>query len=143
MSSGALRLPQRIAPIPIPIVKMGDAGSVGPVHRSILSAFTKRNRVDAGSEYPFLWNHDRQRGPKTQDKMLTPPDSSGSIKRGKEEDAARLWARSSHLHINSDFQFNANATAAAFTRMARGRGQGLAQLSDGVGRAGEGDLRMA
>ena len=123
MSSGALRLPQRITPIPIPIVKMGEVGNVGPVDRLLISAFSRRRRVDAGSEYPFLWNHDRQRGPKTQDKMLTPPDSSGSIKRGKEEDAARLWARSSHLHINRDFQFNANATAAAFTRMRVGGGR--------------------
>lgn len=123
MASGALRLPQRITPIPIPIAKMGEVGEVGPVHRLFLNAYSKRNRVNAGSEYPFLWNHDKQSGPKTQDKMLTPPDSSGTIKRGKSEDAAKLWARASHLHINSDFQFNANATAAAYTNARAGGGR--------------------
>ncbi len=123
MASGALRLPQRITPVPIPIVKMGEVGEVGPVHRLLRNAFSIRNGADAGSEYPFLWNHDRQRGPKTQDKMLTPPDSSGRIQRGKSEDAAKLWARAGRLHINSDFQFNANSTAAAYTRARTGGGR--------------------
>ena len=123
MASGALRLPQRITPIPIPIVKMGTVGQVGPVDRLLRNAFSIRNGADAGTEYPFLWNHDRQRGPKTQDKMLTPPNSSGRIQRGKAEDAAKLWARASRLHINRDFQFNANATAAAYTSARTGGGR--------------------
>ena len=123
VASGSLRLPQRITPVPIPTVKMGEVGEVGPVHRRFLSAFSKRNSVNAGSEYPFLWNHDKQRAPKTQDKMLTPPDSSGRIKRGKEKEADALWNRASRLHVNMDFQFNANATAAAFTRMRTGGGR--------------------
>ena len=116
LANGSLSLPQRIAPIAVPIVKIGQIGKVGPVHRLIQGAFEKRSGADAGTEYPMLWNHDKVGGKKTQDRMATPPDSAGVIKPGKAEDAERIWEwAASHLHINSDFRFNANSTSAAFT----------------------------
>lgn len=114
LAGGELHLPQRIEPIAVPITRIGQVGSVGPVHRSILAAFNKRDGADSGTEYPMLWNHDK-RGQHIQVQMLTPPDSAGVIKRGKEADAAKLWAQASHLHINQEFQFNANPTAAVLT----------------------------
>ena len=62
----------------------------------------------------MLWNHDK-RGQRQQVQMLTPPDSSGRVKPGKEAEATRIWEQASHLHINQEFQFNANPTAAGFT----------------------------
>lgn len=116
LARGSLSLPQRIAPIAVPIVKIGEIGRVGPVDRLIRSAFEKRIGADAGTEYPMLWNHDKAGGKKTQDRMATPPDSAGVIRPGKSEDADRIWQwTASHLHINRDFRFNANATSAAFT----------------------------
>ena len=123
LAAGMLHLPQRITPIPVPIVKIGEIGDIGPVDRLLTSSFTKKSGANPGTEYPFLWNHDKVRGPKTQDRMLTPPDSSGTIKPNKEQDAARIWTRASHLHINRDFQFNANATAAAYTNKSTGGGK--------------------
>lgn len=114
LAKGELRLPQRLEPIAVPIARIGQIGRVGPVHRAILMAFDKQDGANVGTEWPMLWNHDK-RGQHQQVQMLTPPDSSGRVKPGKEADAARIWEYASHLHINQEFQFNANPTAAGFT----------------------------
>lgn len=111
LARGNLYLPQRIEPVAIPITRMGQLGRVGPVHRAILNAFSRKAGADSGTEYPMLWNQNSL----AQVSMATEPDSAGSIKEGKAAESARIWARSSHLHINMDFRFNANPTAAAFT----------------------------
>ena len=124
LGQGELRLPQRSDSLSIPIARIGDIGRVGPVHRTILSAFATKKGADSGSEYPMLWNHDEpvkrdKNGliinPPQQFRMATPPDMAGTVKAGKAAAAAKVWATASHLHINMDFQFNANPTAAAFT----------------------------
>ena len=112
---GKLHLPQRSYPVSIPIVKLGNLGRVGPVDRLIVAAFSKRKGFNVAVEFPMLWNHDA-RGRVTQDRMLTPPDSTGFIKSGKSTEADMIWQRASNLHINRDFQFNANATVACFTQ---------------------------
>lgn len=114
LAKGELLLPQRAGHIRIPIVRMGRIGRVGPVHRSILTAFRKREGYGPGTEYPMLWKHDELKG-KTQTSMSVSPDSSGSIKRGKHDDVAKIWSTATHLHICNDFGFNANATVACFT----------------------------
>ena len=111
LARGSLYLPQRIDPVAIPMTRMGQAGRVGPVHRAILNAFSRQAGANSGTEYPMLWNQDSRK----QVKMATEPDSAGTIKAGKEQESARVWAQSSRLHINMDFRFNANPTAAAFT----------------------------
>ena len=119
---GELHLPQRAAPIDIPMVEVGNITSVGPVHRDITgrvnSPFRKRDSYESADEYPMLWNHAR-RGQNPQNAMLTTPDSYGEVRADEEEAAQQMWDRfAAHLHINGDFQFNANATAAAFTERA-------------------------
>ena len=111
LARGNLYLPQRIDPVAIPMTRMGQAGRVGPVHRAILNAFSRKAGANSGTEYPMLWNQNSGK----QVSMATEPDSAGIIKAGKEEASARIWAQSSRLHINMDFRFNANPTAAAFT----------------------------
>ena len=114
LGEGELRLPRRVEPLPIPITTLSRVGQVGPVHRKILSVFTKREGYNPGTEYPMLWNHDEMKG-KTQVRMSVPPDSSGFIKPGKLEKAAELWHTAGHLHLCNDFGFNANAIIAAWT----------------------------
>ena len=111
LARGSLYLPQRIDPVAIPMTRMGQVGRVGPVHRAILNAFSRKAGANSGTEYPMLWNQNSRK----QVKMATEPDSAGAIKAGKEAESARVWAQSSRLHINMDFRFNANPTAAAFT----------------------------
>ena len=112
--NGRLFLPQRMDPILVPIVRMGEIGRVGPVDRLATLAFERRKGCTEGTEYPMLWNHDPP-GVQTQHQMLTPPDSSGFVKPGKQTEAVSVWERASNLHINRDFQFNANRTVASFT----------------------------
>ena len=119
LSRGKLLLPQRNNPVPVPMTRMGKIGRVGPVDRDIASGprepgrgpFTKHDGANSGTEWPFLWNHDS----KSQQCMMTMPDSHGIPKKDRRDDASTLWERVSNLHINRDFQFNANSTSAAFT----------------------------
>ena len=111
LARGNLYLPQRIDPVAIPMTRMGQVGRVGPVHRAILNAFSRRAGANSGTEYPMLWNQNSR----VQVSMATAADSAGIIKPGQERDSVRIWAAASYLHINMDFRFNANPTAAAFT----------------------------
>ena len=111
---GDLHLPQRVEPVSIPVTTLAKVGKAGPVHRQLLSVFTKRDGYNPGTEYPMLWKHDETRG-KTQIRMQVPPDSSGFIKPGQELDALELWQTASHLHICNEFRFNSNALGACYT----------------------------
>lgn len=114
LAQGNLHLPQRIDTTSVPMTTLAKVGEVGPVHRKILSVFTKREGYDPGTEYPMLWNHDELKG-KTQVRMSVPPDSSGFIKPGQSEKAPEIWHTAGHLHLCNDFGFNANAIIAAWT----------------------------
>ena len=119
LSQGKLLLPQRTTPIEIPMTRMGRIGQVGPVHRDIYGGpkepkrgpFLKNDRANSGTEWPFLWNRDS----KKQQNMEVLPDSHGTVKPDKEEDAEKLWGRASHLHITNEFRFNSSATCAVYT----------------------------
>ncbi len=63
--------------------------------------------------YPSLWNRDSNR----ERAMIVEPDSEATVRRGKEERAAEIWATSSRAHHNRDMQFNANSLSVAFTGM--------------------------
>ena len=119
LTQGKLLLPQRVESIPIPITRLGDIGQVGPVHRLYSSAFARSKGANAGTEYPFLWNHDFR----NQDRMLVSPDSSGELREGMESAGIRLWGSASHLHISCEVAFNSNPTAAAFTTRRTGGGR--------------------
>ena len=119
LSQGRLMLPQRTKPIEIPITRMGKIGRVGPVHRDISGGpkapkrgpFFKNDGANSGTEWPFLWNRDSSK----QQSMEVMPDSHGSVKPDKENEAETLWCRASNLHISNECRFNSNATCAVFS----------------------------
>ena len=119
LTQGELLLPQRIEAVHLPITRLGDLGQIGPVHRLFSSAFARSKGANAGTEYPFLWNHDFRR----QDRMLVSPDSSGELREGMESAGMRLWDSASNLHISCEVAFNSNPTAAAFTNRRAGGGR--------------------
>ena len=119
LAEGKLLLPQRTTHVPIPITVMGKIGRVGPVHRDIAGGpretargpFTKHDGANSGTEWPFLWNRDSQK----QQSLEVMPDSHGTIKTEREEEAEDIWQRASNLHISNEFRFNSNAACSAFT----------------------------
>ena len=119
LAEGKLLLPQRTTHVPIPITVMGKIGRVGPVDRDIAGGlretnrgpFTKLDGANSGTEWPLLWNRDSAK----QQSLELMPDSHGTIKTERDEEAADIWQRASNLHISKEFRFNSNATCAAFT----------------------------
>ena len=112
LTCGELTLPQSVEPVRVPIVRLGEIGKVGPVHRNFDNAFTRTDGVGPGTEFPFLWSHDAD----VQYKMIASPDSSGELRPGQEENGMRDWKKASHLHISCEVAFNSNPTAAVFTK---------------------------
>lgn len=117
------RLP-RAGDLPVPVARLGEAGSPGPVHRDISG--TDRATGDHRGPfdikplltghtptYPVLWAHDAGSGRESQIEVR--PDTQGRIRAGMEERALEVWASSTRLHINLDFQLNSQALAACVT----------------------------
>ncbi len=119
LASGNLRLPRRLATIPIPIAPLGEIGDRGPLHRDIAGGsqesargpFTKHDGFDSGTEWPFLWNRKKS----LQQFMNVEPDSHGRIKPNRQHEAHQLWERVSHLHISNECAFNSDSTCAVYT----------------------------
>ncbi len=113
--NGQLHLPQRPQSIAIPMAPVGKIGSIGPLARDISEAgrgpFETKNGANAGTEWPMLWSRDSS----LQRQMATLPDTSGAVRKGKVDDAVKLWNKASHLHVNITFRFNSNPAAAAYT----------------------------
>ena len=122
LAQGKLNLPQHAETIMFPVCNLGEIGRVGPIARDITEGtrgpFRKVDGSSGMEEYPMLWNHapvGKNRDMYLQDTMLTQPDSHGVAKDGRTEDAARMWSKAAHLHINVIMSFNGNSTVAAFT----------------------------
>ena len=119
LAQGKLLLPQCKCPVAIPMTRMGKIGRVGPVDRDVASGprepnrspFTKRTGANSGTEWPFLWN----RKSENQQCLGVSPDSHGIIKPGWDDEAQKIWQRTSHLHIGKEIRFNSNPTCAVFT----------------------------
>jgi len=116
--------------VPVSVVPLAKIGKVGPLHLDIYYNDSKGGirgpfrieavKTKAASTYPVLWAHDATR----ERCMEFEADSEGIIRQGKDPDedkfvqekASRIWAISSHCHINKDFQFNSQSTAMQFTK---------------------------
>jgi hypothetical protein len=116
--------------VPVSIVPLAKIGKVGPLHLDIYYDDSKGGirgpfqieavRTKTASTYPVLWAHEAKR----ERCMEFEADSEGIIRQGKDSDedkfvqekAGRIWAISSHCHINKDFQFNSQSTAMQFTK---------------------------
>ena len=120
LADGNLRLPQRTKSISVPMTLAGKIGSIGPLHRDIASGsqdpdrgpFTKHDGADSGTEWPFLWN----RNSKSQQSLAASPDSHGTIKPERDEEAEKIWERASNLHISNECGFSSDCTCAVFTQ---------------------------
>ena len=122
LASGKLIIPQRHSEVTIPVVRIGDIATVGPIGRDITGRnrgpFDKVSGYHAIREYPILWEHPQlstRRPAVRHDCMLTSPDSHGIVRDGFESIADQIWASASNLHINANFQFNSNPTVASWT----------------------------
>ena len=122
LASGKLIIPQRHSEVAIPVVRIGDIATVGPIGRDITGRnrgpFNKVSGYHAIREYPILWEHPQlstRRPAVRHDSMLTCPDSHGIVRDGFESIADQIWASASNLHINANFQFNSNPTVASWT----------------------------
>jgi hypothetical protein len=116
--------------VPVSVVTLAKIGKVGPLHLDIYYNDSKGGirgpfqieavKAKAASTYPVLWAHDARR----ERCMEFEADSEGIMRQGKDSDedkfvqekASRIWAISSHCHINKDFQFNSQSTAMQFTK---------------------------
>ena len=109
LGSATLRL-SRIAPIDLPMVKLGDLGSPGLVDRDIngwQSDGSPRGPFDIhnlpsgqAASYPVLWAHDHTR----ERRLMVEPDSQGRVRVGCNERARSAWATATRLHFNRDFR---------------------------------------
>ena len=134
LAGGTLRLPRHLD-LPIPITRLGNLGSWGPVDRDI-------NEVGGGAQprgpfdvaplpersahrqasWPILWAHEAR----FEREMIVEPDSEGHPRRGQRDKAVRMWggyvnrngthiAGATRLHINRDFQMTSQALGACLT----------------------------
>ena len=122
LATGALVIPQHQREVAVPVVRLGDFATVGPIGRDITGRgrgpFDKVSGYDARREYPILWEHPQlttRRKAARHDSMLTNPDSHGIVRDGFETAADQIWGYASNLHINANFQFNSNPTVASWT----------------------------
>ena len=115
LSSGALWLPAESRVHRLPIVQLSRIGQLG-VHDSMLTLKTHKGPFvkdlpSPTATYPSLYNHDA----KKETRLTCEPDSQLRVRRGMEEQAAKLWATASRAHLNRDFTFGSQALAVAFT----------------------------
>ena len=147
LTQGELFLPQRTSGIQIPIILMGKIGKVGPVHRDISGGprepkrgpFDKHDGANSGTEWPFLWNRDS----KKHQSMEVMPDSHGTIKPGRKEQAEKIWQRGSNLHVSNEFRLNSGSTCAVYTERVSLGGSSWPNFLMENTRNGESSLRLA
>ncbi len=119
---GGLRLPRLGGISGVPLTKLKELGTRGPVDRDISGTqadrVTPRGPFDIKSvtrwqaaAYPVLWAHDAKR----ETRMVVEPDRQGRVRPGCNSKALQVWATASRLHFNRDFQINSQPLAACVT----------------------------
>ena len=137
LAQGILRIPRVAESSRIPIAKVGDIGTVGPVHRKIGNREGGENRHKAGIGpfilddlpageavvYPMLWNHHCE----AERRLVVQPDVQGILPPpadGVDDEAYRLrqkrgvdlWEEyAARLHINLEFRLNSQSLGACLT----------------------------
>lgn len=116
-----LRLP-RVEDVPLPLVQLGELGSVGPFHLDI-RGFQADRKTPRGpfdirdlpegrrASYPCLWEHKSAR----EKHLVVLPDTEGLLREGMSDKAREVWATASRLHFNQDFRLNSQSLAACLT----------------------------
>jgi len=120
--AGGLRLPRLHGISGVPLTKLEELGTRGPVDRDISGTqadrITPRGPFDIKSmtrwqaaAYPVLWAHNAKR----ETRMVVEPDRQGRVRPGCNSKALKVWATASRLHFNRDFQINSQPLAACVT----------------------------
>ncbi len=114
-----IALPRSNRFIPLPLVRLADLGTKGPVDRLLV-----RNAVTGGggpfeflphpngkTDFPVLWSHDHLK----ETYLTVHPDQHGRPVAGREQRAADLWKTATRLHFNRDFRYTSQPLAACLT----------------------------
>ena len=119
---GMLRLPRLLDGVPVPMARLGELGSRGPLHRDLnglAPAGSPRGPFDMAeassvesSTWPALWAHHAPR----ERCIVVEPDRAGRVRKGCRDLAVRRWQEgASRLHLNLDFRINSQSLAACLT----------------------------
>ncbi len=122
LQGSALKLPGNPNAYALPITKLGDIANRGLVHRLINHKSIKTGEplgpfdietLRGIPTYPCLWGHDYT----IEKSFVVQPDSQGSVRKGMQKDADRVWATRSTLHFNLDFGLASQSISACITPM--------------------------
>ena len=120
LRGGSLHVPRDFRPLSLPMVRLGELGRKGRLHRDINGRHpdgSPRGPFDivaAGPqpEYPALWSHKAER----ERTIAMVREAEGVVREGMGPRAASLWKnQTSRLHFTQDFQINSQSLAACMT----------------------------
>ena len=106
--------------VPLPLTRLGDLGTRGPVDRDIESTDRSSSRgplikvPHSGGlvDFPILWSHEANK----ETRLIVHPDMQGIIStKGMKEKAAEIWRTATRLHFNRDFRLTSQPLAACLT----------------------------
>ena len=113
-----LALPRTNSFVPLPITRLGDLGTAGPVDRALVKSklsnvgvFDFSPHPGGKTDFPTLWNHDHAK----ETRLIVHPDQHGRPEPGKESQASELWRTATRCHFNRDFRFTSQPLAACLT----------------------------
>ena len=115
LTNSKLWLPGTSKALDLPILALGEIGSLGLVDRDINGPLPRgpfdKTTPSPTSTYPALWNHNA----KNETRIVCAPDSQLRVRQGMEDKAFVVWAMASRAHISRGFRFNSQPLAVAFT----------------------------
>ena len=127
LTQGVMSLP-RYGDIEIPLVKLGELGRRGLIHRDIYESTKNKKGISRGpfnvrvlksgddTDYPILWAHEADANkPGRESRMIVAPDRRGIVRPHHQEKAKRHWQNASRVCFNSDFGFGSQRLAACLT----------------------------
>lgn len=118
-NKSGIRLPRTNEFVKLPLCRLGELGTCGPVHRLIAGssvnpnagAFIMSDHPGGSSDFPILWNHNCE----NETRFVVPPDKQGHSVLQKEDEASELWKTATRLHFNLDYRFTSQPLAACLT----------------------------
>ena len=114
-----ITLPRSNEFIPLPLTRMDNLGTKGPVGRSLIinsvtgagGPFDFYPHPGGRTNFPTLWNHNHLK----ETRLTVHPDRYGCPIDGGAKRAAELWKTATRLHFNLDFDFGSQPLAACLT----------------------------
>ena len=114
-----ITLPRTNRFVALPITRLGNLGTKGPGHRSLVrntitgtgGPFDFVPHPGGNTDFPCLWSHKHLQ----ETRLIVHPDVEGKVVAGLEADAAEIWKTHTRLHFNLDFDFGSQPLAACLT----------------------------